>query len=192
MDRLATDAVGFFRYEGEGLTRGTIDARAGGLALVGIDECIRHFAERKNPALQRHGYELPVRTQEGSWEVVLLGLGTLFAGPYVIKAAQTMAANDFKDTGLKDAIRASVQALVYLIRLVKHKRGDVDLKKEKISWDMKKEVALVSNEDDETIEIPTEFLKRPRPLLRKHWPLMETPRFCGSELGRDLILVAKT
>jgi len=159
MDRLPTEAVGFFRYEGEGLAHGTVDARAGGLALVGINECIRHFAERKNPALQKHGYELPVRTHEGSWEVILLGVGTLFAGPYVIKAAQTMAANDFKDTGLKDAIRASAQALVYLVRLIKHKRGDVDLKKEKISWDMKREVALINNADGETLEIPAEFLK---------------------------------
>src|SRR5690606_2797657 len=80
-------------------------------------------------------------------------------GPYVIKAAQTMAANDFKDTGLKDAIRASAQALVYLVRLIKHKRGDVDLKKEKISWDMKKEVALINNADGETLEIPAEYLE---------------------------------
>lgn len=159
MDRLPTDAVGFFLYEGDGLASGAVDARAGGLALIGIDECIRHFAERKNPALQRHGYELPVRTQEGSWEVILLGLGTLFAGPYVIKAAQTMAANDFKDTGLKDAIRTSAQALVYLVRLIKHKRGDFDLKSEKISWDMKKEVALIENADGEKVEIPAEFMK---------------------------------
>lgn len=159
MDRLPTNAVGFFLYEGEGLAQGTIDARAGGLALVGIDECIRHFAERSNPALQKYGYELPVRTQEGSWEVILLGLGTLFAGPYVIKAAQTMAANDFKDTGLKDAIRASAQALVYLVRLIKHKRGHVDLKREKFSWDMKKSVVLIDNADGEKLEIPAEFLK---------------------------------
>lgn len=159
MDQLPTDAVGFFIYEGEGIARGTIDARSGGLALIGIDECIRHFAERKNPALQRHGYELPVRTQEGSWEVILLGIGTLYAGPYVIKAAQKMAENDFKDTGLKDAIRASAQALVYLVRLIKHKRGDVDIKNEKISWDMKNEVAMIENADGEKMEIPAEFMK---------------------------------
>ncbi len=159
MDKLPDEAVGFFLYEGEGLEKGTIDARSGGLALIGIDECIRHFAERKIPALQKHGYQLPIRTLEGSWEVILLGIGSLFAGPYIAKAAQKMAENDFKDTGLKDAVRAAAQALVYLIRLIKHKRGEIDLKSEKISWDMERQVALVENEEKEKIEIPAEFIK---------------------------------
>lgn len=159
MEQLPDEAVGFFLYEGEGLVKGTIDARSGGLALIGVDECIRHFAERKNPALQKHGYELPVRTQEGSWEVILLGIGTLFAGPYVVKAAQKMAENDFKDTGLKDAVKAAAQALVYLIRLIKHKRGEIDLKNEKISWNMNKQVALIENEENEQLEVPAEYIK---------------------------------
>jgi hypothetical protein len=154
-----SESVGYFKYQGEGVDRGVIDARSGGLALIGIDECVRHFAGRENPALAKYSYELPVKTQEGSWEVWVFGVAALFAGPYIKKAAEQMAENDFKEVGLKDVIKVAVTALVCLVELIKHRKGSLDLSKAKIHWNLGKGEAAIENDAGEPLVIPAEFIK---------------------------------
>lgn len=159
MDRPSSEAVGYFIYEGLGVKEGIIDARAGGLALLGIDECIRYFAERENPILQKYSYELPVQTKKGSWEVLLIGAVSIFGAAYLKKSAEKMAENDFKDIGLKDVLKKSAQAVVYLIKLIKHKKGELDLNREKFSWDMNRKVAIIKNDSGDELEVPAEYIK---------------------------------
>jgi hypothetical protein len=163
------------KFSGEAVAEGIIGANAAGTALLGFDECLRYFSKKQSPALARLEYEIPVKTTEGSWIVWVLGtLGSgtaIFAGAYLKKAAEKMAENDFKDIGLKDVLRKSVDALKHFIDVTKHTKGNTDWASAELNWRVSNGLVGIANGDGEVIYVPIEYfrwyLDIPRDMFKK-------------------------
>jgi len=95
------DYLGFLKYEGELVKDGFLDARESAAILLAFDESIRFFARRDGI---RDDFQLPVRIEKGSWEVLIpntllewtltaVGAG---ATAYISTAMAKLAHNDFK------------------------------------------------------------------------------------------------
>lgn len=163
MDDLEENSVGYMKFSGEAVPDGIIAANAAGHALLGFDECLRHFSKKQAPALAKVEYEIPVKTTEGSWIVWVLGVlgtgGAIYAGSYLKKAAEKMAENDFKDVGLKDVLRKSIDAMRYLIDLLKHTKGSTNWASTDLSWRVSDGLVGVTNEEGQIIYVPLEYFK---------------------------------
>lgn len=193
MDAIEQGSVGYMKFSGRAVPRGVIGANAGGTALLGFDECLRFFAKKQAPALAKLEYEIPVKTTEGSWLVIVLGVlgagATIFGSAYLKKAGEKMAENDFKDVGFKDVLRKSVDALRSLVELVKHTKGKLDFGSTDISWRVKDGLVGVANDSGEVIFIPIEFfrwyLDLPPGLLFKMTSVIEEERVLTIGAERD-------
>src|SRR5271157_4357349 len=99
------EILGYLKYTGKLVDEGYMDARKSAQALLGFDEAIKFFVRLENSKFSQIEFEIPVRISKGSWEALIpqtieawlkiaIGMG---ASAYVVKAAQEMAANDFKN-----------------------------------------------------------------------------------------------
>ncbi|MBB4731377.1 hypothetical protein [Xanthomonas arboricola] len=143
--------VGYLSYEWLSAPDGVIDAYAGGTALIGLDEAIRYFNRRQAKSLSTTNYEIPVRTGDGSWLAVVIGIlsvpVTTFAAAYAKKAAEKMAERDFSELGFKDIARRSMDALVHLIEIMKKTGKPLDLEKTKIRWSKDATKAIITDKN---------------------------------------------
>lgn len=161
-----SSGVGYLKLYGEAVPTGVISASAAGNVLLGLDDCIKYFCRRQAPGLAAVDYEIPVKTSEGSWVVwvqehgmlVVTGIAAIGASSYVKKAAEKMAEKDFKDIGLSDVVRKSVDALKKLIDVLKHTKGNREWTSD-LHWAAGAGVVGIENESGETIYIPMEYLK---------------------------------
>lgn len=156
MEDVKSGSVGYMKFSGEAVPNGVIAADAAGHALLGFDECLRYFAKKQSPALARVEYEIPVKTTEGSWVVWVIGILGI---AYLRKAVEKMAENDFKDVGLKELLRKSVDALRHLIELIKHTKGTLDLASTDLSWRVSDGLVGITNDEGAVIYIPLEYFK---------------------------------
>ncbi|WP_439535469.1 hypothetical protein [Methyloversatilis sp.] len=152
--------LGFVKYTGESLVNGVIDAGSAGSALVGLDEAVRFFNSQQSPSFGDLQYDVPVQTRAGSWEAVLVAgaaVGGAFALGYAKKAGEKLAKNDFKDIGLKDALKKSMAALQTLAKLIKHTRRARGWDRARIEPSLGQETVLVANEKGEELPVPLEY-----------------------------------
>lgn len=169
--------IGYMKFYGERVEKGIIQADVAGQALLGFDECIKFFNQQQLPTINSYDYKIPVKTEEGSWVVWVLGTvvtgSSIFVGSYLKKAAEKMAENDFKDIGLSDIFKKSIEALKNLVELIKHKKGNFEWNYEdyKIEQHGDRYVVSIKNEVGELIYIPVEqlewFKKIPKKSLEK-------------------------
>ncbi|MDP5239854.1 hypothetical protein Q9Q94_09940 [Uliginosibacterium sp. 31-16] len=161
MNDLAHEDVGFIKYSGSAVPHGVIDAGSAGMALIGLDEALRFFNEKQSTEFAKLDYEIPVRTEGGSWIAIVLGAmgagaGT-FALSYLKKAGEKMAENDCKDIGLKDVLKKSMSAMQYLVRLVKHTKKSKGWETQNVLWRENGNEVGIPNDAGEVLFIPTEF-----------------------------------
>lgn len=120
--------LGLIRYTGKPLELGYLDARQSATALIGFDSALRYFIAQQDHELAKSDYPIPMRIRTGcvealiphnieTWITAALGLA---ATRYLVTAANTMAKNDFKDVGLRDLFKRSIQAMQWVIRIGKH------------------------------------------------------------------------
>ena len=100
MNEEKEEYLAYFKFEGETVKDGYLDARKSAEALIGIDEIFRYFLYKKSPELSSMEFELPVRTRKGSWEtlipenigewvqLVLVTGATYYTGSFIKKMAQ--------------------------------------------------------------------------------------------------------
>lgn len=187
---MATDEetyIGYIRYSGELVESGLMDARKSAQALIGFDEAVRYFVGCQDDELKNINFELPVRIRQGSWEALIpkgifwittaLGAG---ATAYFVKAGQKMAENDFNDIGVKDIIKKSIDAIVWVIRIGKH-IGTIAIKKfEKVKFRNDNTEIGILNDNGEILWVPKRFLdlyvKCPKSLLKKMADIVENER----------------
>lgn len=122
------EQIGFAKFTGKLVEDGHMDARKSAKALLGFDAAVRFYLKKQNPALEVGDFEFPVKIEKGSWMIVVGGAATIVLTTYASTAAKTMAANDFKDVGMKDVLKKSIQGIQSMIRLGKH-LGDLTIKK---------------------------------------------------------------
>lgn len=163
MDEIEQQSVGFVSYEWKGAPAGVIDANAGGTALIGIDEAVRFFNRKQARGFSSANYEIPVKTGEGSWIALVLGVlalpATAFATGYAKKAGEKMAERDFSDLGFKDVTRKSIDALRTLIELVKHTGKTSGWDTAGAEWKENATIIGILNEAGEVLYLPVEYLK---------------------------------
>lgn len=155
--------IGYIKYSGSNVPKGIIDAGSAGSALLGLDEAVRFFNKQQSPAFATLEYDIPVRTQAGSWEAVVVGAvlatGGAFAIGYAKKAGEKLAENDFKDVGLKDILRKSLNAIQTLARVVKHTRRARGWDAGRISNGESTASVVIANQRGEELQIPAEFYR---------------------------------
>ncbi len=180
------DEVGFIRYHGEAVGKGIIEAKAAGSALIGLDESLRYFNSRQFKDLIVVDYQIPIKTSEGSWVVIVLGgLGvgaSTFALSYLKKAGEKMAENDFKDIGLKDVIAKSLDAIGKFIELVKLTGRRSNWEREDFKVDADKACARVIGSNGAVVEIPIRYLEWYKKMPPKLLDKMISPVVEGREL----------
>lgn len=160
------DYLGYLKYEGNLVNEGFMDARMSAQALLGFDEAVRFFVFQQNPDLRKVDFEFPVRVKKGSWEIVIPDLielaklgGSMVAAGYGVKAAQTMAGNDFKDIGMKDLFSKSLLAIQWVIKIGKH-LGDLTIKKfENVTFRDNNQLIGIQNSEGEFLYVPKQFLE---------------------------------
>lgn len=163
MENSEYENIGSIRYSGADVTYGVIDAGSAGSALLGLDEAVRYFNGQQAPELAGIRYDVPVRTQAGSWEAVVLaslgvGAGT-FALSYLKKAGEKMAEKDFKEFGLGDVLKKSMAAIQTLARLVKHSRRARGWNQVQAVVGPDQTSVAITNDRGETLLVPLEFYR---------------------------------
>lgn len=175
METIEAEAVGFVSYEWHGAPSGVIDAQAGGNALLGIDEAVRFFNRKQTKGFLSTSYEIPVKTGEGSWIAWVLGLiaipTTAFVTGYAKKAGERMAERDFSEIGFIDIAKKSIDALEHLFELIKHTQKTSGWNTDNAIWKENATIIGITNEANEVLYIPVEYLKwyweLPQSTLRK-------------------------
>ncbi len=161
MSNIAHEDIGYIKYSGEAVPHGVIGAGSAGTALIGLDEAIRFFNERQSPAFAKLDYEIPIRTEGGSWTAYVLAAASAGAGvfelAYLTKAGEKMADHAFKGVGLKDVLKKSMSALQHLVKLVKHTGVLKGWETSKISWRNNGNEIGILNRDGDVIFVPTDF-----------------------------------
>lgn len=156
------EELGFVKYSGSGLVNGLIDAGSAGSALIGLDEAVRFFNSQQSPAFADINYDIPVQTRAGSWEAVLVAsaaVGGAFALGYAKKAGEKMAENDFKDIGLKDALKKSMAAIQTLAKLIKHTRRASGWERVRVEPSLGQDSVFVANGNGEEMPVPLEYFR---------------------------------
>lgn len=156
------EEVGFIKFRESGLPSGVVDASAAAAALMGLSECLKFFNNKQARGVSAMAYNIPVRTQPGSWEAVVLaavGLGSVFGASYVKKAAEKMAENDFKDVGFKELFRKSMDALRTLTELVKKTGASRGWEGNELVVDESGEYVAVLGMDGDEVLVPIEYFR---------------------------------
>lgn len=157
------EELGFVKYSGKSLVDGVIDAGSAGSALVGLDEAVRFFNSQQSPDFSRFQYDVPVQTRAGSWEAVVVTAGVAIVGAFALgyakKAGEKLAENDFKDIGLKDALKKSMAALQTLAKLIKHTRRPRGWDRVRIEPSLGANTVLVANDKGDEISVPIEYFR---------------------------------
>ena len=161
------DFLGSFKYEGQLVREGIIDARSGARALTGIDSSLKFFISQERPDLVGVQIPIPVKIEQGSWEALIptdiigwiKGVGGIAVSTYLINAAKKIAENDFKDKGIKDVAKGALHCVQWLIRIGKH-LGHLALRNlSKLKWDKEGFVGLL-NEKLEVLYVPIDIFKK--------------------------------
>jgi hypothetical protein len=158
------EVLGYFKLDGELVKDGFMDAKTSSEFLLGLDEVVRLLVHKQVPDLKDFDFEIPVRVNKGSWEALVgivvastAAVGGAFALSYAKEAGKRAAENDWKDGGLKDVIKKSMEGVQWLIRIGKH-QGDLTKKKfdDAIVKTETNEVGI-RNADGVVLFIPKEF-----------------------------------
>lgn len=163
------DYLAYFKFEGETVKDGYLDARKSAEALIGIDEIFRFFLFKKAPELSSIEFELPVRTRKGSWETLIpenigdwielvLTSGVAYYTGSVIKK---MAQNDIGNKGFKDVIKGIVKGIKWIVQIGKHLKTLNKRKFEKFELQDKNGVQFIGiyNDNNEVLYVPKEYLE---------------------------------
>lgn len=157
------EEVGFIKYQGSSVPLGIMNAGSAGMALIGLDEAVRFFNEQQSPEFAKIDYEIPVKVTDGSWVAWVLGAvgggAGAFALGYLKKAGEKMAENDFKDVGLKDVIKKSLEAMMCFVNLVKHTGRNQGWDTDKLVWKDNNRLVGVPNHEGELVFLPVEYFK---------------------------------
>lgn len=180
--------LGYFRYDGQSVEEGYLDARKSAEVLLGVDEAIRFFVGKQAPGLRNAEYELPVRIRKGSWEALiphdlptwLQTLAGASATAYAMKAAQKLAENDVGEAGLRDIFKKSLKAIQWVIRIGKHLGSVTRRTFEHVEWRFGNSEIGIPNEAGEILFVPTIYFdlygQIPASLLAKITSVVEEDR----------------
>jgi len=160
--------LAYFKYDGELVEDGYLDARKSAEALIGIDEIFRYFLHEKSPELSEIDFELPVRVRKGSWETIIPeNIGEwlqLIVGSgittYSISALKKMAQNDIGDSGFKDVFKGIIKSVKWTIQIGKHIKTLSKKTFENVKFKEQNGIQFVGieNDENELLYVPKNYL----------------------------------
>lgn len=174
--------IGYARYTGPLVQKGVMDARKSAQALVGFDEALRALVRYQDPSLKEVDFELPVRVQRGSWEIVLplMAGATYVAAKYFGKAAENLADNDTKNVSTKDLLFGALRGIQWMIRIGKHLRDKTIRRFSNVRFRKNNTEVGIVNGDGVYLWVPKRYLDMyaaaPPNLLTKMAELIEEGR----------------
>lgn len=132
--------IGYIKYQGPHIQHGLFGAREAATALRGFDEMLRYFLIKEAPELANLKFDLPIKVEEGSWELLtpdaiehLLyvtagsGIGFCTLKKYFETAAEIAAKDGIFQTGAaKDArliFQKAFQMAQWVIKFISHVKG---------------------------------------------------------------------
>lgn len=158
-----------FKFEGDLVKDGYLDARKSAEALIGIDEIFRYFLYKKSPELNAVEFDLPVRTRKGSWETLipenigeLIQLALVSGGAiYGGSALKKMGQNDVGDFGFKDVFKGIVKGIKWIVQIGKHLKTLKKRKFDKVEFKETKGVQFIGiyNDAGEILYVPKVYLE---------------------------------
>jgi hypothetical protein len=165
------DYLAYFKYKGELVRDGYLDARKAAAALQGIDEVMRYFLVQTNGSLLEINFEIPIAIRTGSWEAIipnsfndqLTRAISIRSGSYGIWLANQLAENDFKDVKTKNIVKEAIKSIKWVLRMARH-MGSLGVKKFKdVSFEEREQQELVmaglENENGEILYVPQEYIE---------------------------------
>lgn len=158
-----------FKFEGDLVKDGYLDARKAAEALIGIDEIFRYFLYKKSPELNAVEFDLPVRTRKGSWETLIPeNIGELIqlalisgSAIYGGSALKKMGQNDVGDFGFKDVFKGIVKGIKWIVQIGKHLNTLKKRKFDKVEFKETKGVQFIGiyNDAGEILYVPKVYLE---------------------------------
>lgn len=160
--------LGYIKYEGTQVERGLLDARKASIALLGLDQAVRHFVNQQSAELRTADYEIPVSIDKGSWIAAIpidigtickitLGMAGIATTAYLTTAANKMAEKDFADIGMKDIFRHALSAMIWTVKIAKHLGGFIQKGFEKLKFQENGELIGIPNSAGEYIFVPRKY-----------------------------------
>lgn len=166
--------IGYIKYQGPHIQHGLFGAREAATALRGFDEMLRYFLIKEAPELANLKFDLPIKVEEGSWELLtpdaiehLLyvtagsGIGFCTLKKYFETAAEIAAKDGIFQTGAaKDArliFQKAFQMAQWVIKFISHVKGFY--KKFTHAKIGENESVKIKNDDGAELTVPLEILK---------------------------------
>lgn len=164
--------IGYFKYQGDKIQNGLFGAREAATALEGFDEVFRYFLIKEEPEFSRLQFDLPIKIEEGSWEIlipddiehclyVLASTGIIYSSAkiYFDNLAKKAAEDGFFQTGpakdIKLIFQKTVLSIQWIIKVVSHLKGFLKtIDKAKIKDDN----VIITNADGEEISVPLRII----------------------------------
>jgi hypothetical protein len=182
--------LGYFKYDGQLVEAGYLDARKSAEVLIGIDEVLRHFLYQEDKTFQETVIELPVRIRKGSWEALipksltdwLITGGGIALTKYASTAVTEIAKNDFKDKGTKDILKEAFKSIKWVIKIATHLKSLVVKAFGEVTFVERAGQSLIGiqNEKGEWIYAPKKYLEAyrncPEKLFEKLAHIIEPER----------------
>jgi hypothetical protein len=194
-----SEVLAFVKYEGKLVKGGYMDAFKSAEALLGFDEVVRYFLYQEVPQLQQSKFELPVKINEGSWEIDLSQhIGTIVSlavggglAAYFASAGTEMAKKDFKDKGVKEVFIAAFNKIKWVIRIANH-LGKLGVKKFKETKFRKNNTEIgIPDEKGVLLWVRMEYLTAyqncPEKLFSRFTRIVELERKFRIGVNKDLI-----
>jgi len=161
--------LAYFKFSGDRVKDGYLDAQKSAEALISIDEMFRYFLYKNDPKLNKVDFELPVRIRKGSWETlipenigdILKIFVTTGLSAYGISAMQKLAQNDINDKGFKDVFKNIVKSIKWIIQIGKHTKTLDKKSFENIRFKEKNNIKFIgiSNDNNEILYVPKKYLE---------------------------------
>lgn len=165
--------IGYFKYHGDKIQNGLFGAREAATALEGFDEVFRYFLLKEEPEFSRLQFDLPIKIEEGSWEIlipdniehclyVLASTGVIYSSAkiYFDTLAKKAAEDGFFQTGpakdTKVMFQKTVLSIQWIIKVVSHLKGFLKtIDKAKI----KDDYVIITNNEGEELSVPLRIIK---------------------------------
>ena len=129
--------IGYIKYQGPHIKDGLFGAREAAVALNGFDEVFRYFLAKEEPEFAKLKYDLPVKIEEGSWEILTpeniehlmyvaagSGIGFCTLKKYFETVAEMAAKDGLLQSGpakdIKAIFQKTFQTIQWVIKLVSH------------------------------------------------------------------------
>jgi hypothetical protein len=187
--------LGYIKYDGKKVERGLLDARKASIALLGLDQAVRHFVNQQSSELRTADYEIPVSIDKGSWIAAIpADIGTICgvafgiaATAYLTTAANKMAEKDFADVGMKDIFRHALSALIWTVKIAKHLGGFIQKGFENPKFQDNGEMIGIQNTKGEYIFVPRKYFD----MYLEANPNVLQKLVSNVEADMDLLIVAE-